>query len=150
MTEIIRVPNIEDYIQEIINGELILTPKYQYISKEDLQRTKLKYSSIIKCNIKNNKDNTISNSKKSYKDILIDIWVSMPTQQILQNTSFNLKLTNENGKKGYIWCEKIKMSIQNRDADNTIKEILHMLVVNNYNIKISIKLENGIVICLKI
>ncbi len=27
MTEIIRTPNIENYIQEIINGELVLTPK---------------------------------------------------------------------------------------------------------------------------
>jgi hypothetical protein len=27
MSEIIRIPNIENYIQEIINGELILTPK---------------------------------------------------------------------------------------------------------------------------
>jgi hypothetical protein len=27
MTEIIRIPNIENYIQEIINGELVLTPK---------------------------------------------------------------------------------------------------------------------------
>jgi len=27
MTELIRIPNIENYTQEIINGELILTPK---------------------------------------------------------------------------------------------------------------------------
>jgi len=27
MSEIIRIPNIEKYTQEIINGELILTPK---------------------------------------------------------------------------------------------------------------------------
>lgn len=27
MSEIIRIPNIENYIQEIINGELVLTPK---------------------------------------------------------------------------------------------------------------------------
>jgi hypothetical protein len=27
MTETIRIPNIENYIQEIVNGELVLTPK---------------------------------------------------------------------------------------------------------------------------
>jgi len=27
MSETIRIPNIENYIQEIINGELVLTPK---------------------------------------------------------------------------------------------------------------------------
>lgn len=31
MTEVINIPNIGEYIQEIINGELILTPKKQHI-----------------------------------------------------------------------------------------------------------------------
>lgn len=31
MAEIIRIPNIENYTQEIINGDLILTPKLQSI-----------------------------------------------------------------------------------------------------------------------
>lgn len=150
MTEIIRVPNIENYIQEIVNGELIITPKNQNITKEELLRTELKNSSIIVCDIKNKEDNIISNSKKSYKDILIDIWSFMPAQKILENTKFNLKSTNENGIKGYNWCEKIKMSIQNKDANGTMKEILNMLKINNYNIKISIKLETGRVICFKI
>ena len=31
MAEIIRISNIENYTQEIINGDLILTPKEIYI-----------------------------------------------------------------------------------------------------------------------
>ena len=150
MAETIRVPNIENYTQEIVNGELILTPKNQYITKEELQRTTLTNSSIIECVIKDIEGNTISNGKKSFKAILIETWESMPAQKLLQTTTFNLKLTNENGNKGYNWCEKIKMSIQNKDANGTMKELLNMLDVNNYNIKISIKLETGRVICFKI
>jgi len=38
MTEIIHIPNIEKYTQEIINGELILTPKENYITEDELNR----------------------------------------------------------------------------------------------------------------
>ncbi len=30
MSETIRIPNIENYIQEIVNGELVLTPKHLF------------------------------------------------------------------------------------------------------------------------
>ena len=54
----------------------------------------------------------------------------MPTQKILQETTFNFKLSNENGYNGYLWCEDINMSFQNKDAKNTIIEILKMIKVN--------------------
>ena len=41
MTELIRIPNIENYTQEIINGELILTPKKQYITENELNITQI-------------------------------------------------------------------------------------------------------------
>jgi len=37
MAEIIRISNIENYTQEIINGDLILTPKEIYITEEELK-----------------------------------------------------------------------------------------------------------------
>jgi hypothetical protein len=39
MAEVIRIPNIANYTQEIINGDLVLTPKKQYITEEELRRT---------------------------------------------------------------------------------------------------------------
>ena len=54
----------------------------------------------------------------------------MPTQKILLETTFNFKLSNENGYNGYLWCEDINMSFQNKDAKNTIIEILKMIKVN--------------------
>jgi hypothetical protein len=148
MTELIRIPNIENYTQEIINGELILTPKKQYMTENELIITRLINSTIEECLIK--KEEEIISMNTSYRSVLIDIWKSMPTQQILQTTTFNFKLTNENGEKGYRWCDDINMSFQNKDATGTLKEILNMVKVNKLTIKLSIKLETGRIIHFKI
>jgi len=145
MTEIIRIPNIETYTQEIVNGELILTPKQTYITENELMETNLlSKSDILKCVVNNGED--IISNKSKYLSILVDIWKSMPTQKILQTTTFNMKLTDELGLNGYKWCKSIHMSIQHKNAQHTMKEILHMLKVNNYSVKISIKLESGKII----
>jgi hypothetical protein len=56
MTEIIRIPNIEKYTQEIINGELILTlkrvPFETYITEDEFNRTILNSSKIVECIVK--------------------------------------------------------------------------------------------------
>jgi len=70
----------------------------------------------------------------------------MPTQKILLETTFNFKLSNENGYNGYLWCEDINMSFQNKDAKNSIIEILKMIKVNNYYIDLIIKLQKGKII----
>jgi hypothetical protein len=146
---IIRIRNIENYTQEIINGELILTSKKQYITENELNMTSVKGSSIEECLIKK-REEVISTTISSYRAVLIDIWKSMPTQKILQTTGFNVKLTNENGEKGYKWCDDLKISFQNKDATGTVKEILNMVKVNKLSIKLSIKLETGRIIHFKI
>ena len=149
MTELIRIPNIENYTQEIINGELILTPKKQYMTENELNMTQITHSTIEECVIKKEEEN-ISTSKSCYRSVLIDIWKSMQVQKILQTTTFNFKLTNENGEKGYRWCNDIHMSFQNKDATGTLKEILNMVKVNKLTIKLSIKLETGRIVHFKI
>ena len=74
----------------------------------------------------------------------------MPTQKILQTTTFNMKLTNENGFDGYKWCSKLNLCIQNKDAKYTMREILNMIKVNNYSIKITIQLETNAIIKFKL
>ena len=145
MTEVIRIPNIKNYTQEIIKGELILTPKKQYITENELNDTRITGSKIEKCLIKKN-DEIISNrTNPNYKGVLIDIFKSMPTQKILQTSKFNFKLTMENGEKekGYRWCDDINMFIQLKDSTGTLKEIIEMVKVNKLTIEISIKLETG-------
>jgi hypothetical protein len=47
MTEIIYIPNIENYTQEIVNGELILTPKPDYMTqKQNITESIIDYKSI--------------------------------------------------------------------------------------------------------
>ena len=141
MTEIIRIPNIEKYTQEIINGELILTPKENYITEDQLNRSILNSSKILNYIVKNGEEIILNKTK--YRSILTDIWKSIPTQKILQTTTFNMKLTDEDGIDGYKWSPELKMSIQNKDAKYTMKELINMIKVNNYSIQISIQLEIG-------
>ena len=144
MTEIIRIPNIENYIQEIINGELILTPKEGYITEDEINKPIFTSSKIINCIVKNEKE--IISVKTSYQSILNDIWGSMPTQKILQNTTFNMKLTNENGLNGYNWHPKLNLSIQGKTSNMCMKEILNMIRLNNYSMNITIQLQTGKII----
>ena len=148
MTDIIRITNIENYQQEIVDGTLILTPKKTYITESELSSIGLENSTILSCSIKN-EDETIS-TKVTYRSILIEIWKSMPTQKIFQNTTFNFKLSNENGLKGYNWSPEINMSFQNKDSKNTMKEIINMAKLNKYTINICIKLESNKIIWLNI
>jgi len=148
MSESIVIPNIENYIQEIIDGSLILTPKKNFITENELNMTQIINSKIEECLIK--KGEEIISTKTKYRSILVDIWKSMPTQKILQTTTFNFKLTNENGEKGYKWCDDIHMSFQNKDATGTLKEIINMVKVNKLTINLSIKLETGRIVHFKI
>ena len=147
MTEIICIPNIENYTQEIINGELILTPKQNYISEHELKMTYIKGSSIEQCLIK--KEDEIISTNNKYRCILVDIWKSMPTQKILQTSTFNFQLTKENGERGYNWCNDIHMSFQNKESFHSIREILNMVTVNKLTIMLSIKLNTGRIIYFK-
>ena len=147
MTELIRIPNIGNYTQEIINGELILTPKKQYITENELNMTQITHSTIEECIIK--KEGAKISTNKSYRSVLVDVWKSMPTQKILQTTSFNFKLTKEIGEKGYRWCDDIKMSFQDKSAAGTLKEILNMVKVNKLTLDLSIKLETGRIVHFK-
>ena len=74
MAEPISIPNISDYIQEIIDDTLILIPKKKLITEEEMKRTSLTKSKIIECyvtdenNLLHNKYKTISNYFNKYMD----------------------------------------------------------------------------------
>jgi len=144
MVDIVRIPNISKYTQEIINDELILIPKKTYVDESDLKNICLTSSKINECVVKNN-ENIISTQKR-YRSILNDIWKTMPAQKILQNTTFNIKLTDEKGFKGYDWNDDLKMSIQGRETNLVIIELINMIKLNNYSLEISITLKEGEVI----
>jgi len=148
MSKIVRIPNIETYIQEIINGELVLTPKECFVKEDEINRPILTSSKILNCTVKNGKE--IISEKTGYQPILNDIWHSMTTQKILQTSTFNIKTTNENGLKGYNWHPKLNLSIQGKNANMCMKEIINMMKVNNYSINITIRLETEKIIKFKL
>ena len=90
MSQVIRIPNIENYTQEIINGELILTPIKQSENYIDIDMTDFSGSIIVECEVK--KEEEIITTKKRYISILIDIWKTMPKQKILQTSTFKFIL----------------------------------------------------------
>tara|TARA_Y100000389_G_scaffold23545_1_gene20207 strand:+ start:178 stop:645 length:468 start_codon:yes stop_codon:yes gene_type:complete len=146
----IEIKNISSYNQKIdnINNTLILIPKNikKYISFNDISNFDLTNSKINKCEVYS-KDNIITNKNK-YQKILTDIWNTMLIQNILQNTTFNFKLSNEN-TCGYRYIPKLKVSFQGKDANKTMHEIIKMIKLKNYSIDISIELENKDIIYLK-
>ena len=144
MNNIIRIPNINNYHQAIINNELVLTPIYNYITLDELLDKNLTNSKINYCIITDtNTDNEVISNSIKYIKILIDIYKYLPASFILQNTTFNIKLTNENGNRGYTWYSEINMSVQRKEANLTFKEIIKMINLNNYKIDIEIELSNG-------
>ena len=143
MNDIIEIPNISNYKQEIINDKLILTPRYIIVNETELLSKEFNNSKINYCIIKDNNNDIVSNDKNKWFPILKDLYISSPASTILQNTTFNIKLTNENGNKGYEWCPEINMSIQRKDANGTFKEIIKMVKINNYKIDIVIKLQSN-------
>jgi hypothetical protein len=150
MSDIIIIPNINNYTQEIINGNLFLTPIIKIITSEkELLHFSFNYSTIIGCIIKNNENKEIFSIKKgiiSAMEILIEIWKSMPKLLILQTTTFNIKLTNEHCNSNYKWCPQLLMSYEEKDTRDTIIEILKMCNINNYSINIKIILSSDQVI----
>ncbi len=148
MAEIIRIPNIANYIQEIVNGELILTPRKRYITEPEFAALALTKSTILECFVKHG--DTVITNKKKYQSILNDIWPLLPAQKLLQNTLYNFKLTNEEGLNGYCWRAAINMSVQKKDANGAMKEIINMVRLNKYTLDISVQLELGQVIHFKI
>lgn len=98
-------------------------------------------STILSCLISDRDGSEIS-GKTKYRGILVDIWKTMPVQQLLQNTGFNFKLEDMKGDKGYIWCKELKMSFQCRENNYSLGEIVKMCKVARYSLDIRIQLHD--------
>jgi hypothetical protein len=146
MTE--HIHNSENCTLEIINGVLMLTPTNVFISEEEFQKNDfLNDSIILQCEIKNNEE--IVSKKTTYIGLLIDVWKTISNQRVIQTTKFKFSLKDENENNMLVWYEEINMYVATKDANNTFKELLNMIKINNYSIKISIKLKEGRVIQFK-
>ena len=146
MTE--HIHNSENCALEIINGVLMLTPSNVFIIEEEFQKKDfLNDSIILQCEIKNNEE--IISKKTTYMGLLIDVWKTMSIERVIQTTKCKFSLKDENENNMLVWYEEINMYVATKDANNTFKELLNMIKINNYSIKISIKLKEGRVIQFK-
>ena len=146
MTE--HIHNSENCALEIINGVLMLTPSNVFIIEEEFQKNDfLNDSIILQCKIKNNEE--IVSKKTTYMGLLIDVWKTMSIERVIQTTKFTFSLKDESENNMLVWYEEINMYVATKDANNTFKELLNKIKINNYSIKISIKLKEGRVIQFK-
>ncbi len=148
MSNIIEIPNIANYKQTIVNGTLILTPIKIEVNLEELKEIDVSKSNILKCKI-----NNIKIEKLKYRPILIHIYKymldNMKINDMMKKISFNMKREKMYGDNGYTWDDDIGMSMQSKDANLTLREIIDMIQLNGLKFKIMIKLENEKIIYCK-
>jgi hypothetical protein len=135
------IPNIENYTMEIADSVLTLVPKRVNISEDQINKTCFTKSKILYCLVTTKEDALITN-RCNFFEILEDIWKTMPTQKILQNTSYEFKMTAEKGHNGFWWNEKLSMSLRLKNTNDTVKEIVNMVKLNGYRLIMTIELKN--------
>lgn len=136
----IRVQNVKDYVQVVDGDDLLFIPKENYLTETEI--SELLIDSHVECNI-TWKDNQITNkgiALRCIREVLIEIWKLMPAQKILQNTTFNFKLNNEDG---YTLCPEINMYFQYKNTKGSFQELIKMVNVNKMNMTLKVTLKSG-------
>ena len=158
MSEVIRIENIQKYTFVFSDNTLTLTPKELEILTEEpeiLTEDKLRMLDFRNLTIQSSviKNDSASISKKTtLVTVLWDILNSMTREQVIATTNLNyiLNRNEDNGNGDYYWSRLLKMSFYCYINDNDImKEILHMVKINNYTINLSIILNNGKIVNFK-
>ena len=85
MDNTITIQNIEEYTQQILNGNLILARIIQFVDEATLFQKNLRGSTILECKI-----NNINNDFNKYKKLLINLYSTTDMETILQNTILNI------------------------------------------------------------
>jgi len=140
MDNTITIQNIQEFRQQIINGNLVLTRIIQFIDEITLFQKNLRGSTITECKI-----NNVNNDIKQYKKLLIHLYSKTDMETILQNTILNIS-QQEIYEKGFYYYDDLGISIQGADARRTLKEIINIIKIKNYSMELKIKLKNDEVI----
>lgn len=159
---VICIQDIKKYTLEIIDGNLIITPKesnnrdeIQYISECELRRTSVANSKVLECSLIDGVDEIelkkTAEGTIKYINILLPILITLPLKEVINNTSFNYKASkNAHGKHGYQWNEDLGLAYQSKSADDTLREILNIIEKHyEFCLKLSIRLQSGKIIHFK-
>ena len=136
MNNTITIQNIQEYTQQIVNGNLILTRILPFVDEATLFQKNLRGSTILECKI-----NGVNNNIKKYKKLLINLYSTTDMETILQNTILNIS-QQEIYDKGFEYYANLGVSIQGADARRTLKEIINIIKIKNDNMELKIKLKN--------
>jgi len=137
MDNSITIPNIQEFTQQIINGNLVLTRIIPFINEATLFQKNLRRSTIVECKI----NNTIKEIHK-YTKLLIYLYSITDIETILQNSILNIS-QQEIYEKGFQYYNQLGISIQGADARRTLKEIINIIKIKNYSLDLKIKLKNN-------
>jgi len=158
MSKVIRIENIQNYTLVFSDNTLTLTPKEQgflteepeILTENELIMLDLSNVTILSSVIKSG--STIISDKTTLVSVLFDTLNSMTREKVIETTNLNYILNHntEDGTGDYYWSRLLNISFYCAINDNDIlKEILHMVKINNYTINLSIKLNNGKIVNFK-
>ena len=140
MDNTIIIQNIQEYTQQVLNGNLILTRIIPFVDEATLFQKNLRGSIILECKI-----NNVNNDINKYKKLLINLYSTTDIEIILKNTILNIS-QQEIYEKGFEYYTNLGVSIQCADARRILKEIINIIKIKNYNMELKIKLKNNEVI----
>ena len=140
MDNTITIQNIQQFTQQIINGNLVLTRITPFIDEATLFRKNLRGSTITECKI-----NNVNNDIHKYKKLLINLYSTTDIETILQNTILNIS-REEIYDKGFEYYKQLGVSIQGAEAKRTLKEIINIIKIKHYSMELKIKLKNNDII----
>jgi hypothetical protein len=131
------------YIQQKQGDDYILKkkPSEKIVNMCDIDKYDFKKSTITKCLLNNE---TIDKNK--YKFILEKIYgIINDGTKIIKNTKLNIK-TVKKLDEGFYYLDEIGISVQGVDSNKCLYEILSQCKINKICIKMSIELENNIIL----
>jgi hypothetical protein len=139
MSAQIVIPNINQYhrILDRYSNRLVLNPKPEFIEESKLFEYDLRESKITECCIN---DNVYKSVK--YRQMLIHIYKMMDKNDIISKTTMNVS-QQKVYEKGFMYYDDIGLSIQGADSRRTLKEIIRLSRIQEYTMKLSIKLKNN-------
>ena len=130
------ISDIDQYKQEIIDGNLILTKKIKSIGEEQLLEKELSGMKIVKCKI-----NNIDINLYTFRAIIINLYHQVNRNILLQTKTLNISQEEKN-ENGFKYYPSLKISVQYADSPKTLKAIITILKLQNYNMEMTLKLKN--------
>jgi len=141
----IVIDNISKYNISFKDNKLILYYKDNtYLSKKELFQQDLKYSILKKACMCENEYKNIK-----YKSFLVKLYdyisQEVDSKTLIENSTMNIT-EEQRTDSGYTYYPKLKVSIQGKDTNKTLKEIVHTSETYNIQLTLEILLKNKKVI----